>query len=82
MLDTGRWSWMPVIGYWNWLPGCWGYWMPKMLDAGDTGCRRYWMPEILDAGDIGYWRYWIPEKWMLRMPGVGAGDACCFIIVC
>ena len=40
------------------------------------------MPEILDAGDIGYWRYWIPEKWMLRMPGVGAGDACCFIIVC
>ena len=66
MLDTGRWSWMPVIGYWNLLPGFWGYWMPEMLDA----------------GDIGYWRYWIPEKWMLRMPGVGSGDACCFIIVC
>ena len=50
MLDTGRWSWMPVI---------------------DTGTG------YLDAGDIGYWRYWMPE-----MPGVGAGDACCFIIVC
>ena len=23
------------------------------LDAGGAGCRRYWMPEILDAGDSG-----------------------------
>ena len=52
------------------------------LDDEDAGCWRYWMPEILDAGDIGYWRYWMLEKWMLRMPGVGAGDACCFIILC
>ena len=35
------------------------------------------MPEILDTGDTGCWR-----QWMLRMPGFGAGDACCFIIVC
>ena len=52
--------------------GCWILWKPKMLDAGE-----YWILEILDAGDSGCWR-----QWMLRMPGVGAGDACCFIIVC
>ena len=57
-------------------------WMLGALDDEDAGCWRYWMPEILDAGDIGYWRYWMLEKWMLRMPGVGAGDACCFVIIC
>ena len=48
MLDTGRWSWILVIGYWNWLPGCWGYWVPKILDAEDIG---YWVLETVDARD-------------------------------
>ena len=40
------------------------------------------MPKILDAGDIGYWRYWTLETVDAGDTGVGAGDACCFIIVC
>ena len=31
-------------------------WMLGVLDAEDAGCRRYWMPEILDTGDTRCWR--------------------------
>ena len=56
MLDTpdaGYWTLELDAGdrYWNWLPGCWGYWMLEILDAGDIGYWRYWMPETVDAGD-------------------------------
>ena len=35
------------------------------------------MPKILDTGGTGCW-----SQWMLEILGVGAGNACYFIIVC
>ena len=53
------------------------YWTLE-LDAGDRILELVtWVLGVLDAEDTGCQRYWI-----LEMPGVGAGDACCFIIVC
>ena len=56
-----------------------GYWTLE-LDAGDRILELVtWMLGVLDAGNIENWRYWMLET---VDAGVGAGDACCFIIVC
>ena len=56
-----------------------GYWTLE-LDAGDRILElATWMLGVLDAGNIEYWRYWMLET---VGAGDGAGDACCFIIVC